>query len=160
MSTVLALLAWRRRPASGAETFALLNLALAGWSIAYALKFGSADLSSMLFWDELSFFAVTAVPLTWFAFVLQYTGREKLLRHRNMAISLIVPLVTLLLVLTNDAHGLIYSKTALIALGSLEALNVTYGVWFGVHSTYSHLSILFGTRCFSKHSFVHSTKYM
>jgi len=145
ISAALALFVWRRRPAPGATVSVLLLLAVAEWLLAYTFELGSVDLPSKLFWGKVAYLGIVTVPLAWFAFVLQYTGREKWLTRCNVALLAIVPLVTLLLIWTNDLHRLFYTHARLDTSGPLSVLDLTYGVWFWVDVVYSYLLILPGT---------------
>ena len=130
VSAVLALFAWRRRPAAGSTPFALLMLAVAEWSLGYALELGSADLPTQVFWAKVEYLGIVSVSVMWLAFVFQYIGREKWLARRNVALLAIVPLVTLLLVWTNDAHGLIWRDIRLDTSGSFSVMDLTHGAGF------------------------------
>jgi PAS domain S-box-containing protein len=145
LSAALALYVWRRRPAPGAGPLTLLILAVAEWSLGYALELGSADFSAKIFWSNVNFLGIVIVPVAWLAFALQYTGREKWLTRRNMVMLAIEPLVTLLLAWTNEAHGLFRSDVRLDASGSFLMLAPTYSAGFWVHAVYSYLLLLLGT---------------
>src|SRR5256886_4669537 len=77
VAAALALNAWHRRPAPGATSFSLLMLAVAEWSLAYALELVSADLPTALFWDNIGWLGAAFAPTLWLAFVLQYTSRAR-----------------------------------------------------------------------------------
>ena len=96
ISAALARSAWHRRPAPGAISFCLLMLAVAEWSLAYAVELASPDLPTTLFWDNITWLGAVSAPLLWFTFALQYTGRSVWLTRRNVIMLLIEPLVTLL----------------------------------------------------------------
>ena len=147
-SVALAFLAWRRRPAPGARPLVWLMLAVAEWSLGYALELGSAGLPDKVFWAKVQYVGIVAVPVAWSVLALQYTGREKWLARRNLILLAIVPLVTLLLAWTNEAHGLIWSDTRLATSGSFSVLDLTYGAWFWVNIAYSYLFILLGSFLF------------
>ncbi len=144
VSAALASYAWHRRPALGATSFSLLMLAVAGWSLAYALELVSSDLPAALFWDNIGWLGAACAPTLWLAFVLQYTGRARWLTRRNMAILLVEPLVTLLLVWTNQFHGLIEDNIRLDTSGSFSALILTYGIWYWINIAYSYLLLFVG----------------
>ena len=144
VSAALARYAWHRRPASGATSFSLLMLAVAEWSLAYALELVSADLPAALFWDNIEWLGAAFAPTLWLTFVLQYTGRARWLTRRTIAILMVEPLVTLLLVGTNQFHGLIESNIRLDTSGSFAALEVTYGVWYWINIAYSYLLLFVG----------------
>jgi PAS domain S-box-containing protein len=143
ISAALALFAWRRRPVSGATPVALLMLAVAQWQLGYALELASADLPSQLLWAKVEYLGMVMVPVAWLAFVFQYTGRERWLARRNLALLAIEPLVTLLLVWTNDLHGLIYSNIRLDTSGSFSVLSLAFGAWSWVDVAYSYLLLVF-----------------
>jgi PAS domain S-box-containing protein len=155
VSAAVALFAWRRRPTPGAAASALLMLAAAEWSLGYALELASADLPSKVFWGKVACLGVVIIPVASLAFVLQYTSREKWLTRRNVILLAIEPLVTLLLVWTNETHLLYYSGIRLDTSGPFSVLDLTYGVWFWVDIAYSYLLILFGTLLLLQ-AFIHS----
>src|SRR5205823_10746859 len=103
----LALAAWKRRPTAGATSFCLLMLAITEWSLAYAIELMSPNLPTTLFWDNVTWFGSAAAPALWLAFTLQYTRRSKWLTRQTMAILAIEPFIIILLVWTNQFHGLI-----------------------------------------------------
>ena len=145
IAAALAFLAWRRRSLPGATPFALLMLAVAEWSLGYALELGSADLPTEVFWVQVEYLGIVSVPTMWLVFVLQYTGRKKWLTRRNTALLAIVPLVTLLLAWTNDLHGLIWSDVKQDTSGSFLVLDMTYGVGLWVNWVYSYLVLMLAT---------------
>jgi PAS domain S-box-containing protein len=144
VSAALASYAWHRRPAPGATSFSLLMLAVAEWSLAYALELVSSDLPAALFWDNIGWLGAAFAPTLWLIFVLQYTGRARWLTRRNIALLMVEPLVTLLLVGTNQFHSLIESNIRLDTSGSFAALGVTYGVWYWINIAYSYLLLFVG----------------
>ena len=145
ISAVLVFYAWRRRGTPGAETLALLMAGLCIWAAGYALELSGADLPTKIFWAKVEYIGIATVPVAWLAFALQYTGREGRLTGRNLALLSALPLVTLLLAWTNDAHELVWSSTGLDEDGPFPALEVDHGAWFWVHLSYSYLLLLIGT---------------
>ena len=75
ISAGLAFYSWKRRPTVGTTPFALLMLAVAEWSLVYALRLGSVDLPAKIFWAKVRYLGIVIAPTAWLAFVLQYTGR-------------------------------------------------------------------------------------
>ncbi len=141
----IALYAWRRRPATGATSLALLMLAGSEYSLGYMLELVSTDLPSKIFWSQTQSFGIVVIPVAWLVFVLQYTGREKWLTRRNLVLLMIVPLATLLLIWTNDIHGLTWSDAVLDTSGPFPMLLLTFeaGYWF--YGAYDALLYVLGT---------------
>src|SRR5437879_5172607 len=130
VSSALALTAWHRRPAPGATSFCLLMLAIAEWSLGYALELASSDLSSVLWWNNVVWLGAICTPTLWLTFALYYTGRARWLVRQNLALLIVEPLATLLLVWTNGFHGLFESTVRLDSSSSFSSLVVTYGLWY------------------------------
>jgi PAS domain S-box-containing protein len=143
-SAALILFAWRHRSAPGAKVLALLMLAVTEWSLGYGLELVSADLPTKLFWLKVAHLGIAIVPTVWLVFALQYTGREKWLTRRNLALLAIEPFVMLLLAWTNDLHGLIYSDIRLDTSGPFSMLDLTFGVGSWVDIVYAYLLLAFG----------------
>jgi len=142
LSATLAGLAWRRRSAPGVTPFVWLTLALAEWSLAYALELSSAGLQVALLLVKVEYVGIVIVPVATAVFALQYTGQRGWLTRRNLALAAIIPLVTLALVWTDDAHHLFYRSVRLDTDDSFPVLDFRYGPWFWVHAAYSYLLLL------------------
>ena len=144
-SLALSFLAWRRRPLPGAAPFALMMLAAGEWSFFYALELQSLVLESKVLWAKFEYLGIVAVPLCWLSFVLVYTGRARWLSRRNVILLSFVPVLTLSLVWTNGFHGLIWRDLRLVIADRLTMLQVTYGLGFWIHASYSYFLLLLST---------------
>ncbi len=85
------------------------------------------------------------MPVAWLALALQYTGRTKWLAPRLLVLLSIVPLITLVLVWTNDIHHLIHAKVGLEISSAFTVLVITRGTWYWINVVYSFLLLLLGT---------------
>jgi PAS domain S-box-containing protein len=146
---ISALYVWRSRKVPWAKTGALLVLASAICTLGYMLELASASLPAKILWAKVQYVGIVIVPTGGLAFTLQYTGHQKWLKL-GILLTSIVPLVTLLLVITNEAHGLIWGKVwnqaIPYAAGEYMDSNKTFGVgyWvFVVHSLVLTLIIFF-----------------
>lgn len=145
ISTGIALYAWQRRPAMAVVPFVGLMLAVAVWSLGYALELAGGSLQVKLFWAKIQYLGIVAIPLAWLLFALQYTGRDRWLAPRNLVFLAVVPITTLLLLWIVDVQGLIWREFAVDSSRSVSFLVLTYGPWFWVHTAYSYLLLLSGT---------------
>ena len=145
LSLALAMYGWQRRFIPGATAFIVLMLALAEWSLGYIMEIVSPDLSAKIFWGQVQYLGIVIVPLAWLVFALQYTGWQNWLTRRNLMLLAVIPAITLLLIWTNQAHGLMWSQVSLDTSSPLPAMQVSYGPWFWCHLVYSYLLLLLGT---------------
>lgn len=132
-----------RRDAPGARNVALMMAAVFAWSLGYAFELGQSGLGTKLFWAKVQYFGICAVPAAWLAFALRYTGRERWLTRRNLALLAALPVLTLALAWTNEWHGLIWSRTAIDP--SRTFLRLEYGTMFWVYWTYGYVLMILGT---------------
>jgi PAS domain S-box-containing protein len=153
---VLAAVAWRHRSAAGAPAFAILMLTVLIWSFAYALELGSTSLTAKLLWTRAEYFGIVILPAAWFAFACQYTGREAWLTRPAIALLAVEPVVMLILIWTNQFHGLFWRTIALAPGDPLFAWRSTRGIAYWAHAAYTYLLLLIGTILLIQ-AFIHSS---
>lgn len=144
LSAWLSWNAWRRRHAAGATALTVITAAVALWSFCYALELAAVSLEAKLFWARFQYLGIVALPVAWLIVAVQYRQERKGIPSAYWLLG-IVPAITVLLVVTNQAHGLIWSETTLSADGAVRVLQVRYGPWFWVHAAYSYLLLLLGS---------------
>ena len=137
---VLASYAWRRRKTPGARALAFLMLAGAWWGAAYGLSLNSTTPPAKYLYDDIKYLGIVAVPSAWLAFALGYTNRGGWLTGRSLLLLAVEPLVTLLLIFTNEAHGLFWTSRNPTTIEP-----VSWGSWFWIHTAYSYLLVMVGT---------------
>ena len=130
-------------------------MATSEWMLIYALELASADLSTKILWNKLQFLGVVVIPTGWLLFVFYYTGREKLLMRRTVALLSIVPVFTLFFTFTNEYHGLMWKSFSLDKTGPFVVLRNPYGLWWWVFIGYSYMLMFIGAFKLIK-MFIHS----
>lgn len=138
-----ALYVWSRQPVPGSRTAVLIAIAGAEWLLAYAAELMSVEVQTKIFWNQMQYLGIATVIAAWVAFILQYSGHERWLTWRTVALMSIEPLVVLLLVFTNSAHGLIWRGLDPTQTGYLTILRRPHGVGYWIHSAYSYGIYLF-----------------
>ena len=142
VSCAVAMVALRRRSVTSATSLALLAGSIAIWCAGHALELGSATLDAAVFWSKVQYVGIVATPVAAAMFALEYTGHQRLLRRRAALLMLLIPLVTLALVWTNEWHGLVWRQAALMVGDNYVALDPRYGPWFWIHTVFSYLCLL------------------
>jgi PAS domain S-box-containing protein len=144
VSIALAAYAWMHRKVPGALPFAFTTLGVALWPVAATLEILAADTPTMLFWANAQYISFTCIPLGWAVMSLQYSSDGRWLTLKRFLLLSIVPAITLVLVWTNDLHGLIRSAVFVSTNGSLSVIGKSFGPWFWVHAVYSYVLLLIG----------------
>ncbi len=143
----LAIYIARKRRGPGSQALSVLILGASIWSLGYAFEILASSMTYKLIWERFEFFGIVTIPLAWFTFVAQYLGypdwMKRILKYK--IILGIIPVVTLVLVWTNDLHNLIWQKVVLQTIGPLVALDFVRGPWFWVLMVFSYSLLLFGS---------------
>lgn len=141
----LAVYAWRRRPAPGATGFTWAMLILASWSlIAFRQQFTSTY-QELYVWQKIGYIVVVFVPMAWMVLALQYTGRDKWVALPYLAAMAAVPVVTLIVIWTDDPYQLFWSDITYTPHHLTWDMVTTPGAWFWISTAYSYALILLGT---------------
>jgi PAS domain S-box-containing protein len=142
ITAILGIYAWRNRGVAGAKSFAILMLIAMVWSLGLLLELSGTDLPTKIFWMNIRYLGAVTAPLAWFALALEYTDRGQWLTARNFAYLAIVPFIALVLLWTNNLHGLMRYNIHLVDVGSFSVIGKTYGPFFWVLTTYCYVFLL------------------
>jgi PAS domain S-box-containing protein len=140
--------AWQRRHTRGARPFFWMVLAVAIWLFTAAMELIVPGISQKIFWSKLQYFGITALPALWFMFALEYSQvgeQPQRIRQPYLALLWTIPVITLILALTNEMHGLIWSEITPIQGTTSTFFLYEHGVWFWIFAVYSYTTLLTGT---------------
>lgn len=144
VAAAVAVHAWQRRATPGGGPLAGLMFTVAWWSLFYAAELFVADVPMQLLCTRIQYFGIAFLPLFWMVFALDYGGLKSLLTPWRLALLSIIPLFTIIMVWTNDAHGLYYTAIYPHQSGSLHTISTHRGPAHWLHIVYSDLLILAG----------------
>ena len=136
--------AWIQGDRPGARPLAVLVVAASLWAVAEGLTIASAGLGALTFWTRVGLTFSTVVPIAWLVTVLEYSGRERWLTRGRLALLLVEPALFVVLVWTNDGHGLVWTDATRAFLGEYSALALDFGLAFWAHQAYSYLLVTAG----------------
>jgi len=157
ISLAIALYAWYHRKTSGIVALTFLMLAIAIWSIAYALELSSNELPLKLFFTDIEYIGITLLPVAWLALALEFSGHESWLSLKRFGPLVIIPIITMVLVWTNGYHSLIYEDAWVDFSQGYPALEIVRGLWYWVNVAYSYTLVSIATLLVIE-AFIHSTK--
>ncbi len=101
--------AWRRRHISAAKPFAIACLLCEFWIIGTILELSAVDFSTKVFWVKFQDIWQLPVGAVIASFILQYAGLGRWLNRRTYILLFIVPLLSVVFMITNDLHHLIWT---------------------------------------------------
>ncbi len=122
---------------SGMRAF-IASMTLSAWyTFAFAFELTSNSLSEIRFWINIEYMAMPFIaPLNWLL-VLHYVGLDKHASLKKAWWLFVIPAITLLMVLTNDFHGLFYEAIELRSDAPSPIVDVSPGFWYYVHGIFT-----------------------
>jgi PAS domain S-box-containing protein len=145
ISAIVAVYAWMHRSMRSAKALSVLALAVTIWAMGYCLEIAGADLQTKIFWGKSQYFGITAIPLSWLIFAYLHSAQGNWLTRRNVVLLSVIPVITLALAVTTEAHGLIWKDIHIEKTGQFSALGFTHGFWFWLYWVYANILLLLGT---------------
>lgn len=133
-----------RRAGKAVRCFGCLMLSIGIWAVAYGCELSSDTIGQMLFWTNFEYLGVGGAPTLWIIFVINFTGREQWLTKRVRILLSIEPILTLLLVWTNNLHHLHYAKVSADYTGPFPLMSFTAGIWYKIHTIYFYFMLGWG----------------
>lgn len=136
--------AWQKRDkAVSRMLFGFVGMS-AGFVVSYAFELLFSDLT-LIKWALRFEYLFHGALIFWLLFALAYSGDEKWLA-RWRVIALFVPLaIVVVLVWTNDNHGLIWSRTGTSITNGLVFFDRDYGPVFYIWMTYFYICTVSGS---------------
>lgn len=148
VATVVAWLAYRQRPKPGATWLAGMLVAVAWWTVFYAFELPIQSMPARQPFMKLQWLASLTIPVLWFLFALEYTGRDRHVNRRSIAALLVVPAVVFAFVATFERHSLIYQDPQIVEQGGTYVVDHVFGPLFYVGVGYAYLVVLGGSLLF------------
>ena len=145
--TVLAVYGWRHRSAQGGLPFVVCMILSAELMLATALVMASPTREAAIIWGNIRFIALAFLSVAWLLLVFEYTGQRAWLSPRRIALLMIIPLVTQVMVWTDaftGQWGVYYSYERVGPFWMSFMAKTAPGSWFWVHTAYSYLLLLVG----------------
>lgn len=140
VSTIILL--WKFRKSMEVKFLIFLEIFVAIWAVTYAMEFATSDLDTKIFWSKMSYFGIAFLPVCYFLFTTAFSQNNRIITPGNIAILLIIPLITIVMVLTNDNHHLVWPDVTLDKVYNIA--HYRHGIWFWVFFGYTQLLIFFG----------------
>ena len=141
---------WSRRHIPAAKPFVVACFIGGLWTLGAILELSAVNFSTKVFWVK--FQAIWHLPIAAVitCFVLQYAGLGRQLTHRNCVFLFLVPLLCMLLMVTNGSHHLIWTGFRMngyvtVLSGRLFWFFISYGIILGIFN----LAVMFWLAIFS-----------
>jgi PAS domain-containing protein len=153
ISLFLSLYAWKHRDEHAVFPLFWLLAVTTIWSFCYGVEVSSTDLTQMKILNSFGYIGITMIPVLWLIFAARYCGKDHWLTSFNTILLFIIPILTIIMVATNDLHHLFYSTDELRLLGIYYFQKLVYGPYWLIHVCYSYLALVWGLGLFIRRFF-------
>ena len=146
-SFFLVSIVFPRRGSPGAPALLIMLLAAGFWAGMYALELRMPTLDAKLLAAKLQYLGIVALVPAWFVFTVQFTRQDRWIATTSTGrlVLSIIPALTLILVWTNELHGLIWTSAIIDTSTPIDALVLRHGAGFWLLIGYDYLLVLVGT---------------
>jgi len=135
----LIIYTWENLSVIGARYFLLTLVLVEVWILAQAFEMAALDLSTKIIWANIQYTPIMLTPVTYLYLTLQFTKHANWLQLRWLGLLfLIAPIAMIILLWTNDIHGLIRQNAHLDFSGLFPTVEKTYGPLFWVFAVYNY----------------------
>jgi PAS domain S-box-containing protein len=147
LSVLLAERAWRGREKSRGVALAMtfMMLVIVWWLTFYMLEIAGTNVAIKEFADRAKFLGIVTGPVAWFLFAMEYNGRTNWATRQRLVLLSIIPVITTILIWTNDSHHLMWQSFSVVTNGEFSLMDTPPAIWFWIHSIYSYLLVLSST---------------
>lgn len=144
ISVTISYMSWKRRPAKGSISLSVLMMFISMWIVCQLVYITSINHATKIFWHEIKYVPIAAVPIAFLYLIAEYTNRKKLINKRILTILLIIPIITFIIILTNGYHGLFRQEIGFVKVDNLEVIVAENGNWFWVNLGYIYILLFKG----------------
>jgi len=126
----------------GRTSLIVLIIAVALWIFGYAMELVSVSLDEKLIWKKIQFTAIPFVVPGIFWFTVDLSGGRGWLTLTKRLLLGIIPFLCVLLALSNDQVGLIWTTASLESNQDVSPLKLQYGIGLYIILIYSYVLIV------------------
>ena len=140
IAAVLIQILWNRKHIKGVLYMILLEISSSIWAITDNFEHAATNVPLKMFWSYLGSFGTSTSGVFFLLFTLSFTQRYKFTNRKSIIFLLIIPVITIILSLTNQFHHLIFEGGDLLPL--TNDIVYHFGKWFWVFVFYEYSIII------------------
>ncbi len=135
-------LRWWKTP--GVIFFSLMMAVIGGWAFFAGLEAAAVPIPLKIFSAKVQFVLIAFIAAFWFLLVVQYTHQEKKLSNWWVLMLMIIPLLTIYMVATEDTNHWLWSSITPVSNQPGAPLEYTQAWWSSLSTAYFTLLFFVG----------------
>ncbi|KUE88383.1 diguanylate cyclase [Cupriavidus necator] len=138
-SVGMAIATWPRRDDPTVRAFLVLAGGAAIWSSGRLLEISSSDLAGRILWAKIQYVGIVAVPIGWLVAMVHLSRPRHVVPWSRLWLPVLVAVVTVVLVFTNERHHLIWRRITLMPPGVAPGAVFEHGAGYAVAAAWTYL---------------------
>ena len=155
VSFLVSFMAWKRKQVKGAIELCRLMFSAGFYAFFMAFEVSSTSMEEKIIWSKIAYYGAATVPVFYFIFIKRYTGSTTVTSQKNTLLLFTLPVITLILAITNEKHHLLWTSFSPIN----PETNLTiyhHGIWFWIgYMAYDYILLFLATISLFKFIFGH-----
>jgi signal transduction histidine kinase/DNA-binding NarL/FixJ family response regulator/PAS domain-containing protein len=139
ISLLMAIYAWGKRENGTGIYLSLILLASSLWSLFYGLEIADSDFDTMKIFLFISYFGIATLPVFLLLFASHYTASDRWVNPFSFLMVFVLPVITLIMVSTNQYHHLFYKSVTLGNIGNIFYLKLESAPFWWANIVYAHM---------------------
>ncbi|MEN8701603.1 histidine kinase N-terminal 7TM domain-containing diguanylate cyclase [Bacillus infantis] len=145
LTSVLGMYAFaKRKTFSAGNIFVWIAVTSAIYIFGHAFELTADSLAEIKFWIAFQYAGLPFISPITLVMVMRFTGLDRYLTSLNLIIFYTIPFISMVMVLTNDWHGLFYTQYHLHQEGSYLLVDMDVGFWYVIHGSFTFGSLFAG----------------
>lgn len=145
-NAVLALLAYyKKSDFAGTNAFMLIAAASAVYTFGFALELSGNSLNEIMFWIKVEYLGMPLIAPASVVMVTYFIGLERLLTRAKLVFLFGIPVITTIMVWTNEYHHLFYRSVYFRQDSPTPMVDIVIGPWYVVHGSMTFGCLLAAT---------------
>lgn len=137
-----ALFAIFRRGAKGTLLYAGFCISSSIYTLFYGFELISPTIETALFWSNLQYLGIAALPVWSLLFSLEYLGFSRFRKDKKALLLWVLPVLIVIAKFTDVHHGLIYQNVELVFHKGILLLDITPGIGYWANMAYMNIALL------------------
>lgn len=139
ISLYVGIVALRHRPDPMSIPLAAMMFAGAIWAIPHGISFGFSDPKTVEIWFRFQYLGAVSTPILYLFVALKYASYEQWLSRKTTILLSIIPAITMVIVVTNPAHNLLWGEYTTAQFYNATVLRPEYNIWYFINLGYLYL---------------------
>jgi signal transduction histidine kinase len=144
LSFILTIVFFRNRLQIDTKYFSVFFLAGTIWAAGYLGEIFMPNFHLKFLMVKFEYFGIAFVPAMMLCSMAFFITDGKMPTKKQFILVHIVPVITVLLIATNDYHNIMYKNPRVYTYDGISYIGKEMGIWYAVHVVYSYGMLLLG----------------